>query len=292
MISKEILQKIKHLHIKTNHLANEIFTGEYRSSFRGMGMEFEEVREYFPGDDVRSIDWNVTARTGKPHIKIFREERELNMMLLLDVSASAKFGSGERSKQEIFAEIAALLAFAAIKNNDKVGLMMFSDQVEYFIPPQKGKGHVFHVIKQILTYKPQHSKTDLNLALQTFTQWIKRRAICFVISDFLTDDFSKALKIAGKKHDVICTHVLDPYERELVQLGLLPVQDLETGEMVLLNTESKKVRDSYQQTMEKNLQELYRMFRSSGVDLISILDHQNYLDTILKFFRYREKHMY
>ena len=292
MLSKEVLQKIKLLHIKTNHLANEIFSGEYKSSFRGQGIEFEEVMEYQAGDDIRSIDWNVTARTNKPHIKIFREERQLTMMLLVDASASGEYGTQNRLKKETFAEVAALLAFAAIKNNDKVGLMIFTDRVEKFIPPKKGKSHVYHVIKEILTFQPEYRQTNLNPPLETLLKVLTRRAICFVISDFQAADYEKALGMAGKRHDVICTLFYDMSELSLPPLGLVHLQDPETGFEIVVDTTQKKLRQKFLEFSQAQLKQKEKLFNRVGVDSVLINQNKDFIDPLLKFFRLREKRMY
>lgn len=289
MISDEIAKKIKLLHIKTNYLANDIFSGEYKSSFRGYGMEFEEVREYQPGDDVRTIDWNVTARSQKPFVKIFREERELTTMLLVDASASGDYGSGSKIKRETAAEVAAVLAFAAIKNNDKVGLMIFTDRVEHFIPPNKGKAHVYHVIKEILTFKPEHTRTNISEPLEKLIHVIKKRAVCFVISDFQDENFKKPLAIAAKRHDIICALLYDESEVDMPDLGFLEFQDPETGETFKVNTSRSTLRNKYKDQFRAHLDHKKKLFAQAGVDCLLLNQNKDYVDPFLKFFRYREK---
>ena len=245
MIPKEILKKVKRIEISTRGLVNEVFSGEYHSVFKGRGMEFAEVREYQIGDDIRNIDWNVFARSGSPYVKVFDEERELTVMLMVDVSASGSFGTTSQLKGEVAAELCAVLAFSAIKNNDKVGLMIFSDKIEKFIPPRKGKQHVLRVIREILYFKPEDAKTDLNIALEYLNRVVKRRSIAFIISDFLTENYEKALQVANKKHDIIAIDIIDPREVELPNVGFLELEDAETGETVLIDTGSTEIRETF-----------------------------------------------
>jgi uncharacterized protein (DUF58 family) len=291
MIPKEILKKVKRIEIATRGLVNEVFSGEYHSVFKGRGMEFAEVREYQIGDDIRNIDWNVTARSEHPYVKVFDEERELTVMLMVDVSSSGNFGTTHQMKGEVAAELCAVLAFSAIKNNDKVGLMIFSDKIEKFIPPRKGKKHVLRVIREILYFKPEESRTDLNVALEYLSRVIKRRSIVFLISDFLTEAYEKSLQIANKKHDIIAIDIIDPREVEIPSVGLLELEDAETGETIMVDTSNSEVRSSFfsQSKEERETREKY--FKSIGVDNINIYTDQSYVEPITKFFRMRAKRL-
>ncbi len=289
MIPKEILKKVKRIEISTRGIVNEVFSGEYHSVFKGRGMEFAEVREYQIGDDIRNIDWNVSARIGDPYVKVFDEERELTVMLMVDVSASGSFGTTSQMKGEIAAELCAVLAFSAIKNNDKVGLMIFSDKIEKFIPPRKGKQHVLRVIREILYFEPEESKTDLNIALEYLNRVIKRRSIVFLISDFLTVNYEKALQVANKKHDIIAIDIIDPREVELPDIGFLELEDAETGESVLIDTSSSQIRKSFFSESQDEHEKRERFFKSIGVDNINIYTDRSYVEPIIKFFKMREK---
>jgi len=254
-------------------------------------MEFAEVREYQPVDDVRLIDWNVSARTGKPFIKVFEEERELTVMLLVDVSSSGNFGTANQMKREIAAELSAVLAFSAIKNNDKVGLMIFSDRIEKFIPPRKGKKHVLRVIREILFHKPQESSTDLNVALEHLSRIIKRRSTVFLISDFLTGNFEKSLHVANRKHDIIAISITDPREVTMPDVGLIELQDAESGESVMLDTGSRDIRNSFYTGTQKHHSKLRNLFRSIGVDHIEVLTDRSYIEPITRFFKMRARRL-
>ncbi|MCX5896084.1 MAG: DUF58 domain-containing protein [Proteobacteria bacterium] len=291
MIQKEILHKIQKIHIRTNHLVNDIFAGEYESAFRGRGMEFEEVRGYNPGDDIRDIDWNVTARMGHPFIKVYREERELTIMLLVDVSSSGLFGTEKQFKNELSAEMASVMAFAAIRSNDKVGLIIFSDHVEKYIPPKKGRGHVWRVIKEVLEHRPRSTRTDIGAALHYLNTVCRRRAIAFLISDFIARDYEKLLRITNKKHDVIAVHISDPRERELPDVGIAELEDAEKGETLLVDTADAGLRSAFKNASEKLFQERLHMFRSAGIDCMDIRTNAPYIDAMLKFFRMREKRL-
>jgi len=291
MIPKEILKKVKRIEISTRGLVNEVFSGEYHSVFKGRGMEFAEVREYQIGDDIRNIDWNVSARSGSPYVKVFDEERELTVMLMVDVSASGSFGTTSQLKGEVAAELCAVLAFSAIKNNDKVGLMIFSDKIEKFIPPRKGKQHVLRVIREILYFKPEDAKTDLNIALEYLNRVIKRRSIVFIISDFLTENYEKALQVANKKHDIISIDIIDPREVELPNVGFLELEDAETGETVLIDTGSSEIRETFFSESQEERDKREKFFKSIGVDNINILTDRSYVEPITKFFRMRAKRM-
>ena len=255
MIPKDLLKKVKHIHIYTSRLVNDILAGEYHSTFKGQGMEFNEVREYQAGDDVRTIDWNVTARTGKPFIKKFVEERELTVMLMVDASASNKFGSNKQLKNEFIAELCSVLAFSAIKNNDKVGLIIFTDQVEKYIPPKKGKKHVLHVISEILFFKPKNTLTNINSALEFLSSVNKRRSVSFLVSDFITKGYERALQIANKRHDIIAITVQDPREKEMPNIGIIELQDIETKEFLTVDTTDKNVRKGFKILSKKALDE-------------------------------------
>ena len=291
MIPKEILKKVKRIEISTRGLVNEVFSGEYHSVFKGRGMEFAEVREYQIGDDIRNIDWNVFARSGSPYVKVFDEERELTVMLMVDVSASGSFGTTSQLKGEVAAELCAVLAFSAIKNNDKVGLMIFSDKIEKFIPPRKGKQHVLRVIREILYFKPEDAKTDLNIALEYLNRVVKRRSIAFIISDFLTENYEKALQVANKKHDIIAIDIIDPREVELPNVGFLELEDAETGETVLIDTGSTEIRESFFSESQEERDKREKFFKSIGVDNINILTDRSYVEPITKFFKMRAKRM-
>jgi len=291
MIPKEILKKVKRIEISTRGLVNEVFSGEYHSVFKGRGMEFAEVREYQIGDDIRNIDWNVSARSGSPYVKVFDEERELTVMLMVDVSASGSFGTASQLKGEVAAELCAVLAFSAIKNNDKVGLMIFSDKIEKFIPPRKGKQHVLRVIREILYFKPEDAKTDLNIALEYLNRVVKRKSIVFIISDFLTENYEKALQVANKKHDIISIDIIDPREVELPNVGFLELEDAETGETVLIDTGSTEIRETFFSESQEERDRREKFFKSIGVDNINILTDRSYVEPITKFFKMRAKRM-
>ena len=289
MIPKEILKKIRYIEIRTRRLVNDLFSGEYHSTFKGQGMEFEEVREYQPGDDIRLIDWNVTARTGFPHVKKFREERELSVVLLVDASSSGRFGTRDRFKSEVAAELCALLAFSAIKNNDKVGLIIFTDRIEKFVPPKKGRSHVLRLIREILYFRPQGVGTDIGLALEYLTKVIKRKSVVFLVSDFFFEGYSKPLQLANKKHDVIAMKISDPRERVFENVGLIELEDAETGEVVLINTGSKEFRREFEARADEDLQNLKRSFKLVNMDFINIQTDQSYIAPLVSFFNMREK---
>ena len=291
MIPKEILQKIQKIHIRTSYLVNDMFAGEYESAFRGRGMEFEEVREYTPGDDIRDIDWNVTARMGHPYIKLYREERELTIMLLVDVSSSGLFGTVTQLKNELAAELASVLAFAAIKSNDKVGLVIFSDHVEKYIPPKKGRSHVWRVIKEVLEHQPRSTGTDIGAALNYLNTVCRRRAVVFLISDFIARGYETALRVTNKKHDVIAINITDPRERELPGVGMVALEDAETGETLLVDTTDEQVRKAYRLLAEEKFQQRLSTFKAAHIDYLDIRTDTPYIDTMLKFFRMREKRL-
>ncbi len=289
MLPTELFKYVKQIHIRTRRLVNDVFAGGYHSAFKGRGMEFAEVREYTPGDDIRTIDWNVTARTGKPYIKQFVEERELTVMLLVDLSASGQFGTVAKLKTEIATELCAVLAMSAITNNDKVGLILFTDRIERFIPPQKGKHHVLRVIREVLSFRPQHRGTDVGGALEYLHRISRRRSVCFLVSDFLASGYDTPLRIAHRHHDIIPVTLTDQREESLPRLGLVRLQDLETGADVLVDTSSRAVRQQYQQRREAAVAQRRRLFRALGLDAIDIRTDEPFIDPLLRFFRQREK---
>ncbi len=289
MIPKQVLQKIRQIEIRTKHLVNDVFSGEYHSVFKGRGMEFAEVREYEPGDEIRSIDWNVTARLGRPFVKRFTEERELTVILMADVSASGDFGTANQMKGEITAEICALLAYAAIQNNDRVGLLMFTDQVEKFIPPKKGRTHILRVIREVLYTRPDHTGTDIAQALDYLNRLLTRRCIVFIISDFLTSDYIKPLRVASKRHDVVAVTITDPKELDLPDIGLIELEDAESGEEVLVDTSDESWRRLYAEYNAAIRNDRDQQFRITGVDAIHIRTDKPYIDPLLQFFKLRER---
>jgi len=289
MISKELLKKIRQIQIHTRRLVNEAFVGEYHSVFKGRGMEFDEVREYQPGDEIRTIDWNVTARMGHPFIKRYVEERELTVMLLVDVSASGNFGSIKHLKNEVATEICAILAFSAIKNNDKVGMIMFTDKIEKFIPPKKGPKHVLRVIRELLCAQPTGKGTNISVALEYLNKITHRRTISFVVSDFIANDYAHALRIANKRHDMIAITIVDPREQELPNVGFIELRDAESGEILLLDTADSLARREFGALNNRRRQERSRLFRSMGVDEILINTNRHHVEPIVRFFRIREK---
>ncbi len=289
MDTKELLKKVRKIEIKTRGLSKQIFSGEYHSAFKGRGMSFSEVRSYQYGDDVRNIDWNVTARTGEAHIKVFEEERELTVVLLIDVSKSSFFGTSEQMKNEMITELCAVLSFSAINNNDKVGVLFFSDQVEKFIPPKKGKQHILRIIRELLDFKPESNKTDIGLALEYFNNVVKKRCICFVLSDFIAEGYETALRIAARRHDLIGMHIYDPKEKDLPNVGLIRVADSETGQIQYLDTGSAKIRDAQRSWFEKNNAYFKTAFAKSGADLLSLRTDVPYTSPLLNFFKKRSK---
>ena len=289
MIPEEVLKKIHLIHIRTKHLVNDVMAGEYESAFRGRGMEFQEVREYQPGDDVRSIDWNVTARMDRPYMKLYREERELIVMLLVDISASGQFGSRKKLKKEVAAEVAALLAYTAIRNNDKVGLILFSDRVEEFVPPQKAGGHGWRVIREILSFEPEGQGTDLSQALDFLGHVMRKRCICFLISDFISAGYERPLRLSCKRHDMVALSISDPRERELPAVGFVELEDAETGETLLIDTRDPELRRQYRDSQRREEEERTRMFRSMDLDHVTLSTHVSYVEPLLAFFRRRER---
>ena len=289
MSTSALLKKVRKIEIKTKGLSNHIFAGEYHTAFKGKGMAFSEVREYQPGDDIRSIDWNVTARYNSPFVKVFEEEREMTVMLLIDVSASGNFGTQEQFKRELATELAAILAFSAIKNNDKVGVIFFTDKVEQFIPPKKGKSHILRIIREVLAFQPTGKGTDIAGALEYFSAVIKKRSICFILSDFMSNEFDRPLKIASKKHDLVALRIHDTREDTLPNVGLVPMQDAETEKMLFVDTSSKKVRDNFAKNRAQATAKLRKLFPASGVDLIDITTGTDYVQPLINFFKTRGK---
>ncbi|MDD2247082.1 MAG: DUF58 domain-containing protein [Proteiniphilum sp.] len=289
METTELLKKVRQIEIKARGLSRNIFAGEYHSAFKGRGMAFSEVREYQYGDDLRDIDWNVTARYNRPFVKIFEEERELTVMLMIDVSDSLGFGSQSVLKRDMVAEIAATLAFSAIQNNDKIGVVFFTDKVEKFIPPKKGRKHILFIIREILGFNPENSGTDLNMAIQYMTNAIKKRCTAFLISDFIdSNGYSKAMQIANRKHDMVAIQVYDKLSTGLYPIGLMKVRDAETGEELWINTSSKKVRNEYSSWWNRMQAEMNNAFRQSGIDSVSISTGCDYVKLLLQLFQQRK----
>ncbi|ARV09876.1 hypothetical protein BTO05_09560 [Winogradskyella sp. PC-19] len=287
MDTKELLKKVRKIEIKTRRLSDHIFGGEYHSTFKGRGMTFSEVRQYQFGDDVRNIDWNVTARTNEPHVKVFEEERELTMMLMADVSGSKLFGTQNQFKDEIVTEIAATLAFSATQNNDKIGLILFSDEIELFIPPKKGRSHVLRIIRELLEFKPKSKKTNISEALKFLSNVMKKKAIVFMLSDFVADDYRQTLKIAAGKHDITGIRVFDRYEAEIPNIGMVQMQDEETGESLLVNTASKKVRTDYSKFYNEKVEYYKDAFTKSGAGTINCRVDESYVKKLLGYFKRR-----
>ncbi len=295
-ITKEILKKVRQIEVRTNRLVNDSLAGNYQSVFKGRGMNFDEVREYIPGDDIRTIDWNVTARTGIPHIKKFTEERELTIMLMIDISGSGDFGSNEYSKRELMAEVGSVLAFSAVRNNDKVGLLLFTDKTELYIPPQKGRSHILRIIREILYFKATGRKTDLKIALDFTNSVIKRKCVAFLISDFcLPGNFDQELQalqtklqISNKRHDLISVMVSDPREFDLPNVGWITLEDAETGAQIELNTTDDSVRQKYAALASTRQKVLQKTIRSAGIDYLDLYTNTPYLPELLKFFSNRQ----
>lgn len=285
--TQELLKKVRKIEIKSKGLTNQIFSGEYHSAFKGRGMAFSEVREYQPGDDIRSIDWNVTARFNQAYVKIFEEEREMTVMLIVDVSASKNFGTKKQLKQDLITELCAVLAFSAIANNDKVGVVFFSDQIEKFIPPKKGKKHILMIIRELIDFKPQHAGTNIQEALRYFTLAIKKRCTAFLISDFMDDGFEDELKITNRKHDLIALQVNDERELELPKVGLIQLQDAESGKTVWFNTSSKSNRVAYKANALKRQDHINQVLKRNGIDHAKVMTHQSYIQPLMNLFKRR-----
>lgn len=288
MISKELAGKIRYLEIHTKKAVNDVLAGEYHSVFKGRGMEFDEVREYIPGDEIRTIDWNVTARMGHPYVKRYVEERELTVLFLADLSASGAFGSQGKLKNEVAAELCALLAFSAIKNNDKVGLIVFTGAIELYIPPKKGALHVLRLIREVLSFEPRQTRTDVGAALDYLGRVMHRRAVVFLVSDFLAEGFETRLRVAARRHDLIAVSITDPRERELPAVGLIDLEDAETGEMITVDTSAPAVRERFAALGAERDARLRGLFRSTGVDHIRIVSGRDYVRDLVAFFRLRE----
>jgi len=291
MLAPEVLRQVRRVQIRTRRLVDGIFAGEYHSVFRGRGMEFAEVREYVPGDDVRTIDWNVTARLGHPYVKKHVEERELTVVLMVDVSASGEFGSGERAKTEIASEIAAVIAMSAIRNNDKVGLILFSDRIEKFVAPRKGRNRVLRLIRELIHAEPAGTGTDIALALDYFCATTRRRAVGFLISDFMAADYEVALRVAHQRHDVIPIRIADPREDELPEIGLTWLRDLETGAVVLVDTSSRATREEHRRRRRAADARRQQFFRGLGLDAIEVATDEPYIGPLMRFFRRRERRL-
>ena len=287
METKELLKKVRKIEIKTRRLSNHIFSGEYHSHFKGRGMTFSEVRKYQHGDDIRDIDWNVTAKLNEPHIKIFEEERELTMMLMVDVSKSESFGTRVQQKRDLITELCAVLSFSAIQNNDKVGVIFFTDQIELYIPPKKGKSHILRIIRELIEFKPQSKQTNIADALKFLSNVLKRKAIVFVLSDFIADNYKQTLKIAANKHDITGIRVYDKHEESIPNLGMVQMQDQETGQLMLVNTNSKKIRQDYA-TYYTNKVDFYKdAFAKSGAGTINCRTDESYVKKLLGYFKRR-----
>lgn len=289
MLTKDLLKQVRQIEIKTKGLVNQVFSGEYHSVFKGRGMEFSEVREYDFGDDIRNIDWNVTARFGHPYIKVFEEERELTVMLLVDLSGSLLFGSIEKTKQQIAAELSAILAFSAMKNNDKVGLILFTDRIERFVPPRKGRSHVLRIIREVLSFEPQGKETNIKRALEYLNNAIKKRSIVFLISDFFDSGYEKILKIVGRKHDFIGIVLQDERELELPEVGLIKLADAETGKERFIDTNDKRLREWFSLNRAETVLRRKTLFLQSRLDSINVRTNKSYIKPLVDFFRLRER---
>ena len=288
METSELIKKVRRIEIKTKGLSKQIFSGDYQSAFKGRGMSFSEVRNYNYGDDVRNIDWNVTARTGDPYVKIFEEERELTVMLVIDVSPSSYFGTDTQMKNEVLTEIAAVLAFSAINNNDKVGVIFFSDQIEKFLPPKKGKSHILRIIRELINIEPKGTGTNIAVALEYLNNVIKKRSTAFVMSDFMAKEYDTSLRIAARRHDIIGVHLYDPREQTIPNVGLVRVLDAETGQKIWLDTSSKKIREKYADWFAGNAAYLKKAFLKTGADVVSIQTNESYVNALMKFFKKRK----
>jgi len=287
MDTKELIKKVRKIEIKTKGLSNQIFSGEYHSAFKGRGMAFSEVRDYAIGDEIRTIDWNVTARFNEPFVKVFEEERELTVMLLVDVSASEMFGTRNQIKRETITELCAVLAFSAVSNNDRIGLIMFSEEIEMFIPPKKGKSHILRIIRELINFEPKKTGTDIGEALKYFTKMVKKKSIAFVLSDFVAEDFSDAFKIASRKHDVVALKVKDKAEFKIPNIGIAQFKDLETGKSKWVNTSLKSVRNKYQIAAEDREEEIRQLFRRTKTDYAEIWTDEEYIKPLMNLFKNR-----
>ncbi len=289
METQELLKKVRKIEIKTRGLSSHIFSGEYHSAFKGRGMAFSEVREYMPGDDIRAIDWNVTARFNHPFVKVFEEERELTVILIVDVSASGEFGTHKQFKKDLITELCAVLSFSAIQNNDKTGIIFFTDKIEKFIPPKKGKSHILRIIRELIEFKPENKKTNISEALRYTANVIKKRSIAFLISDFMDKGYEDTLKLAGKKHDLVALHVYDDREAELPEAGIVRLKHAETGDLIEVDTTDPEVRNAYRAMWLKRDKELKDVFARSGVDYTKIRTDQSYVQPLMQLFKKRER---
>lgn len=289
METSELLKKVRKIEIKTKGISKELFSGEYHSAFKGRGMSFSEVRDYQYGDDVRNIEWNVTARTGTPHVKVFEEERELTVMLLVDISPSSSFGTQLYLRRDLITEISAVLAFSAINNNDKVGLILFADEVKLYIPPKKGKKHILRIIRELIDGEIKTGSTNITKVLEYFTNVVKKKSICFLLSDFFAPPFDQPLQIAARKHDIIGLHLYDPFEKSLPRAGLLRVVDSESGQQQVIDTSDKLTRHLHEEAFTRKEQMLNSLFNRSGADLISLESRESYILALHRFFKKRSK---
>ncbi|MBX2816566.1 MAG: DUF58 domain-containing protein [Saprospiraceae bacterium] len=289
MDTKELLKKVRKIEIKTRGISNELFSGEYHSAFKGRGMSFSEVRDYHYGDDVRNIEWNVTARTGTPHIKVFEEERELTVMLMVDVSPSSRFGTRHQLRAELITELSAVLAFSAMNNSDKVGLILFSDQIDLFIPPKKGRKHILRIIRELIEHRAEGKQTDIEQGLEYFNNVVKKRSICFLMTDFIAPPFERALQVAARKHDLIGLHMVDPFERELPKAGLIRIGDIEAGGEHWLDTSSETIRAEHRNRFAQRSENLTALFRKNGADLIAVETGASYITALRQFFKKRAR---
>jgi len=289
MDTTELIKKVRRIEIKTRGITQSLFSGEYHSAFKGRGMSFSEVREYQMGDDIRTIDWNVTARFNHPYVKIFEEERELTLILLVDVSGSENFGTRKQLKEDMITELCAVLAFSGLQNNDKVGVIFFTDIIEKFIPPKKGKAHILRIIRELLEFKPKNTKTDITQALKYLTNAIKKKSIAFMISDFMDGDFTDAMKIASRKHDLIALRIYDKREKELPNVGLLKTIDPESGKITWMDTSNKKMRYAYAEAINRKEKVLSEIFKHTGVDTVSIATDESYMAPLSNLFKKRKR---
>ena len=289
METSELLKKVRKIEIKTKGISSELFSGEYHSAFKGRGMSFSEVRDYQFGDDVRNIEWNVTARTGTPHVKVFEEERELTVMMLVDVSPSSFFGTKMHLRKDLITEICAVLSFSAINNNDKVGLLLFSDEVHTYIPPKKGKKHILRIIRELIDQEPIGNSTNIASALQYFNNLVKKKSICFLLSDFYAGSFEQALQVVARKHDLIGLHMYDPFEKDLPKAGLLRVEDSETGGILWVDTNDAKTRELHRSRFLEKQERLANLFAKSGADIINLDARDSYIVALHRFFKKRAR---
>ncbi|MBN2330026.1 MAG: DUF58 domain-containing protein [Candidatus Omnitrophica bacterium] len=289
MIPRELIRQIRRIEIRTNRMVNDVLAGEYHSVFKGQGVEFEEVREYQHGDDIRTIDWNVTARMGGPFVKRYREERELTVMLLVDASSSSIFGTAEKMKGELAAELSAVLAFSAIKNNDRVGLIVFTDDVEIFIPPKKGKKHVLRLIRELLMFEPTGGSTDIKAALDFMAKILTRKSVVFLMSDFMNAGYEESLRIANKKHDLITISITDPREVEMPPIGFLELEDAETGEIIVIDTYDSSIRKRFSENAQSDIDQLVKNFKRMQIDHVPVRTDRPYIDPLIRFFEQRAK---